>query len=187
MLGGSDGWAVGDGGELLRYQAINGQWLRLTGPTGAQLNSIFLSDSTHGWAVGVGGTILHYDGTIWVSVPDLVSTNMNSVVQVNPQEAWAVGDSATILQWTGISWYPISPSSPIAGTPDLNSIYMVSVSFGLVVGGNAAPGSQGTILQVPQMINAIPEVQYAGVLMIVTLIGTLTVVSKIRKRTIKKS
>jgi len=188
MIGGdSDGWAVGDGGELLRYQAINGQWLRLAGPTGAQLNSVTLSDSTHGWAVGAGGTILHYDGTIWLSVPDLVSTNLNSVVQVNPQEAWAVGDSATILQWTGISWYPVSPSSPIAGTPDLNSIYMVSTSFGLIVGDAPASGSQGTILQVPQMINAIPEVHTTELLMIATLIGTLTVVSRIRKRTTKKS
>jgi photosystem II stability/assembly factor-like uncharacterized protein len=187
MLGGSDGWAVGDGGELLRYQAIGGQWVRYTSPTGAQLNSVTLSDLTNGWAVGAGGSILHYDGTIWTSVPDLVSTNLNSVVQVNPQVAWAVGDSATVLQWTGIGWYQVAPSSPIAGSPDLTSIYMASASFGLIVGGNPAPGSQGTILQVPQMINAIPEAHATGLLMIVTLIGTLTVVSRIRKRITKKS
>jgi photosystem II stability/assembly factor-like uncharacterized protein len=157
LTAGQDGWAVGDSGELLKYQGINGQWVRMAPPTGAQLNSVALLDSSNGWAVGAGGTILHYDGTIWTVVADLVSTNLNSVALVSPQEAWAVGDSATILQWTGISWYPVTPSSPIAGSPDLNSIYMISASFGLIVGGSPAPGSQGTVLQVPQMINPIPE------------------------------
>jgi hypothetical protein len=64
---------------------------------------------------------------------------------------------------------------------------MVSPSFGLIVGGAPASGSQGTILQVPQMINAIPEVHATGLLMIVTLIGTLTVVSRIRKKITMKS
>jgi photosystem II stability/assembly factor-like uncharacterized protein len=187
MLGASEGWAVGDGGEMLTYQAINGQWMRLAPQTGAQLNSVFVSDSSHGWAAGDGGTILHYDGAIWTSVAILTSTNLNSVVQVNPQEAWAVGDSATILQWTGISWYPVSPSSPLAGSPDLNSIYMVSSNFGLIVGGSAAPGSQGPVLQVPQMVNAIPEAHNIALLMTLTLLVSLLLVSKIPKRRHKKS
>jgi len=187
MLGGSQGWAVGDGGEMLTYQAINGQWMRLAPQTGAQLNSVFVSDTTHGWAAGDGGTILHYDGAIWTSVAISTSSNLNSVVQVNPQEAWAVGDSATILQWTGISWYPVSSSSPLAGSPDLNSIYMVSTSFGLIVGGSAAPGSQGTVLQVPQMVNAIPEAHNIALLMTLTLSVGLLVISKIPTRSTKKS
>lgn len=171
MLGASDGWAVGEAGTIIRYQGSSGQWFKVLGPTGARLNSISLSDSSHGWAVGAGGTILHYDGTIWTTVPDFVSTDLNSVFQVNPQEAWAVGDSATILHWTGISWYPYTPSPPLSGNPNLQSLYMLSSSFGLVVGAPLSPGSQGTIF-------AIPEFYQAQILTIVAFMTILVIMSR---------
>jgi hypothetical protein len=106
-------------------------------------------------------------------------------MQVNPQQAWAVGDSATILQWAGFSWNLISPTS-VAGSPDLNSIYLVSGNFGLIVGGSPAPGSQGTILQIPQMINPIPEENAAPLVVIIALLATLTLSSQITKKNRKK-
>lgn len=187
MLGASDGWAVGDGGELLRYQAAGGQWTKFPSPTGAQLNSVSLSDLSHGWAVGAGGTILHYDGTLWVSVANFASANLNSVFQVNPQEAWAVGDSATILQWTGMSWYPVTPSPALSGNPNLNSIFMTSPSFGLIVGGSPGPGSQGTLLQIPQMINPIPEFSALQIVLAAIFIVGLTITSRIREGSLPHS
>ncbi len=181
MLDSSDGWAVGDAGTMLRYQALSGQWVNMPSPTGARLNSVYISDSGHGWAVGAGGTILHYDGILWVNVADLVSTNLNSVFQVSPQDAWAVGDSATILRWTGISWLPTTPSPPIAGTPDLNSIFILSNGFGLIVGASPVAGSQGTILQLPA-INPIPELQQTPIWLMVALITTIGITFTLRKR-----
>lgn len=148
MLGPSDGWAVGDAGTMLRYQSLSGLWMNFPSPTSARLNSVFLADSSHGWAVGTGGTILHYDGTIWTPVGGFVSTNLNSVYQLNPQNAWAVGDSGTIIQWTGVGWYPVVSSPSLAGNPNLNSVFLVSSGYGLIVGGTAGAGAQGTILQV---------------------------------------
>jgi photosystem II stability/assembly factor-like uncharacterized protein len=183
MLGATEGWAVGDSGELLRYSG--GQWIRTFSPTNAEMNSVFLFDSNHGWAVGAGGTILHYDGNLWVSVAQSVSADLNSVVQVNPQEAWAVGDSATILQWRGFSWNSVPPSSPLGGNPDLNSLFMLSSSFGLIVGAPLAAGSQGTILRLPQIV-PIPDLGATQILLAFVFIAALTTISKIRKKTLPR-
>jgi hypothetical protein len=151
------------------------------------LNSVFLFDSSHGWAVGAGGTILHYDGTLWVDVAQSVSTDLNSVFQTSPQEAWAVGNSGTILQWSGFSWNSITPYYTLTGNPDLNSLFMVSPSYGLVVGAPIAAGGQGTILQLPQT-NPIPEVGSIQLLLAVVVLLTLTVVSKYgRKPSLEKA
>jgi photosystem II stability/assembly factor-like uncharacterized protein len=184
MLGSGDGWAVGDNGEILRYS--NGLWIQIPSPTSSRLNSVFLLDSNHGWAVGAGGTMLHYDGTIWVPVAQSSSADLNSVVQVNPQEAWAVGNSGTILHWTGFSWNQVQPSPPLAGTPDLNSVFMLSSSFGIVVGAPLAAGGQGTILRIPQ-IAPIPEFGAMQILLSIALVATLIAVPRIRRRTLFKT
>lgn len=180
MIGSSDGWAVGDAGTLLRFQS--GLWVRLAGPTGANLNSVFLLDSSHGWAVGDAGTILHYDGTVWTSVADFSSANLNSVFQVTPQEAWAVGDSATILHWTGISWYPVYPSPGLSGNPDLNSVFLTSSGFGIIVGAAPSPGAQATIVQIgTQNLNPIPEYPVAQVMLAIVLVLSLPIISYRRR------
>ena len=179
MVGGSDGWAVGDAGTILRYQV--GQWISYSSPTTSQLNSVFLLDPSHGWAVGAGGVILHFDGSIWLNVADPISTNLNLVTQVTQQQAWAVGDSATILQWTGISWNQFTPTPPLSGNPNLNSIYLLNNGFGFVVGAPAAPGSQGTLLQVPSM-TPIPEIPQPQLLLWVAILAVLAFVSSLRRK-----
>ena len=177
MVGAGDGWAVGDGGTIVRYQ---GQWVTYASPTSASLNSVYFLDATHGWAVGAGGTILYYNGLLWSPVAAGASANLDSVVQVNPQEAWAVGDSATILHWNGISWYQVSPSPPISGNPNLNSIFISSNGFGLIVGAPQAPGSQGTILQL-SALSPVPELPNAQ-LTLTAIVGTALLISLIRRR-----
>jgi photosystem II stability/assembly factor-like uncharacterized protein len=178
MVSAGDGWAVGDGGTIIRSQ--NGQWVLYSSPTSASLNSVFFLDSSHGWAVGSGGTILYYNGVVWSPVAAGVSAKLNSVAQVNPQEAWAVGDSATILHWNGISWYQVPPPSQISGNPDLNSIFISSNGFGLIVGAPQAPGSQGTILRL-SALSPVPELLNSQ-LILAAIIGTALLVSPIRRR-----
>lgn len=178
MVDAGDGWAVGDGGTIIRSQ--NGQWATYSSPTSASLNSVFFLDPSHGWAVGSGGTILHYDGLLWSPVAAGVSANLNSVAQVNPQEAWAVGVTATILHWNGISWYEVSPSPPISGNPNLNSIFISSNGFGLIVGAPQVSGSQGTILQL-SALSPVPELPNAQ-LILAAIIGTALLISPIRRR-----
>ena len=181
MTGPSDGWAVGDGGTIVRYQ--NGQWTTYASPTSASLNSVFFLDSTHGWSVGSGGTILYYNGLVWSPVAAGASANLNSVSQVNPQEAWAVGDFATILHWNGIGWYQVSPSPPISGNPNLNSIFISSNGFGLIVGAPQAPGSPGTILQV-SALSPVPEL-FNPELVLAVIIGASLLIRPIRRRRLR--
>jgi photosystem II stability/assembly factor-like uncharacterized protein len=178
MVDSSDGWVVGEGGTILQYQ--NGQWIAYPSSTSASLNSVFFLDPTHGWAVGSGGTILYYNGQFWTQVANGVSANLNSVAQVNPQEAWAVGDSATILHWDGVSWYQVSPSPSISGSPDLNSIFISSNGFGLIVGAPQTAGSQGTILQV-SALKPIPEATNPQLLLTAVLV-TLLIITQIQRR-----
>lgn len=175
MQGDSDGWAVGDGGTIIRYQGSSGQWFKVPGPTSVHLNSVCLLDSSHGWAVGAGGTILHYDGNVWTSVAGSVSKDLKSVFQGTPREAWAVGDSATILHWTGISWYPETPSPPLPGTPDLQSVFILPSGFGLVVGAPPSPSSQATIYP-------IPEFTATQMLLIIAFITILVILSRQQRK-----
>lgn len=177
MNGQSDGWAVGDGGTILRFQ--NGQWVTYSSPTSSNLNAVFLLDSNHGWAVGSSGTILHFDGYLWSPVATGASANLNSITQISPQEAWAVGDSATILHWNGVSWYPAQQSPSLSGSPDLNSIFLASNGFGLIVGAPSAPGSQGTVLQVSS--TPVPELPNLQVGLVTVLLLAVVAVA-IRRR-----
>jgi photosystem II stability/assembly factor-like uncharacterized protein len=179
MIGASDGWAAGDSGTILRYQS--GLWVTYPSTTSSRLNSLYFPDASHGWAVGASGTILHFDGSTWVTVADPLSINLNSVTQVSSQQGWAVGDSGTILQWTGLGWYQFTPFPPLSGNPNLNSIYILSNGFGFVVGAPAGPGSQGTVLQPPNM-SPIPETDYPQLVLLAAMASVLISVTSIRNR-----
>jgi photosystem II stability/assembly factor-like uncharacterized protein len=157
MFGQNDGWIAGDGGTILRYQE-SGQWVMVAGPTSADLRSVYFLDSTHGWIVGSSGTILHFDGTSWTKVSAFATANLFSVIQVSSAEAWAVGDSGTIIHWNGVAWYPYTPTPPLTGNPSLNSIFLLSSGYGLIVGAPPAQGSQATVLLVNQRaITQVPD------------------------------
>jgi len=173
MLDQNDGWAVGDGGTILRFQG-GGLWVEVGSPTSAVLRAVNLLDSTHGWIVGSSGTILHYDGTVWSTASAFTTANLNSVTQVNPQEAWAVGDSGTIIQWNGVAWYPYTPSPPLLGNPQLNSVFLLSDGSGLIVGAPPSPGTQATVLPIPEMATA-------PVALVITLVALLFIVRRRRR------
>lgn len=177
MVGSSDGWAVGDGGTIIRYQ--NGLWVNYPSPTAAQLNSVSMLNSGYGWAVGAGGTILHYNGLNWTPVGSGISTNLNSVGQTSAQSALAVGDSATFVQWNGVAWYQAFPSPALSGSPNLNSVFVTSNGFGLIVGAPPSLGAQGTILQASIPI---PEFSGSELLLGIALIATLGVVQIHRRK-----
>jgi photosystem II stability/assembly factor-like uncharacterized protein len=180
MLGASDGWVAGDGGTILHYQG-SGQWVKVAGPTTADLRSVYFMDSTHGWIVGLSGTILHFDGTTWAQASAFSSGNLLAVVQVSSPEAWAVGDSGTIIHWNGVAWYPYTPSPPLTGNPNLNSIFMLSSGYGLIVGSTPAPGSQATVLLINQQaITQVPELTSTPLVLLVILLAPLVLVKRRR-------
>jgi photosystem II stability/assembly factor-like uncharacterized protein len=179
MLGSTNGWAVGDGGTILRYQGA-GQWMKIASPTNLDLHSVYMLDSNHGWIVGKSGTILHYDGTMWTIVAALTTVDLHSVIQVGAQEAWAVGDSGTIIHWNGFAWYPYTPSPPLIGNPSLNSVFILTNGYGLIVGDSPGAGSSATVLLVNQQIAPIPEMRNGPLALMLTLLALLVFMKRRR-------
>ncbi|MGD2207642.1 MAG: hypothetical protein PVH17_12785, partial [Anaerolineae bacterium] len=124
--GGSEGWAVGQGGVMLRYQ--NGAWQKAANATTNSLNSVHMLSGTEGWAVGEYGTILAYNGSSWQYTGGQVTKNLNDLYMLSSTAGWAVGDGATLLHFDDANWNPVTVST--AG--DMQAIDMASASVGWI-------------------------------------------------------
>ncbi|MDH5374889.1 MAG: hypothetical protein OEW95_03645 [Candidatus Bathyarchaeota archaeon] len=109
MVGSSDGWAVGRGGTIIRWDGTD--WSTVTSPTTKDLYEVFMVSTDDGWAVGWGGTIICWDGTSWSNVTSPTTGWLNSVFMVSPDDGWAVGEYGTIIRWTGTEWIPEFPTA----------------------------------------------------------------------------
>ncbi|MBL1212747.1 MAG: T9SS type A sorting domain-containing protein [Ignavibacteriae bacterium] len=99
------GFAVGNGGSVLK--SIDGAESVITqiSNTTQDLNSVYFIDYNNGWAVGDNGTIISTTdgGTTWVSEFSGSTENLNSVFFLNENEGWAAGANGTILIFKGSS------------------------------------------------------------------------------------
>jgi hypothetical protein len=162
LPGGSDGWAVGDGGttDNIRWSGNwpTGAWSK--GPTpnllpgsGATqvLRAVSLSSPTFGWIVASGGQIFRWDGAGWNSETTPVpGIDMLSVYAMNGNDAWAVGAHGagglgTIIRWNGASWTGpmVAPTTGV----DYRSIKMVSSTDGWIAGTLDPTSLEGTLLR----------------------------------------
>lgn len=130
FVSGTDGWAVGDGGILLRWDGST--WSKFTSPTTARLAGVVITSPTDGWIVGGYGDtqILRWDGSQLAvhAAPD--GSGLTSVAAVSPTDIWAVGFYGQIVHWDGVQWSDIT--SPTSSS--LRSISMVSATDGWAVG-----------------------------------------------------
>jgi len=158
---GGDGWAVGTGGNIWRFQS--GTWGLFTSPTVNQLNSVFISNPGNnlnaGWAVGNSGTVLRLQivgGTpTWVveSVPGITDQPLYSVYFKDSNHGWIVGGCptvgppcATIVTTTdgGASWS--GGTAQVVGAPAttvLRSVYVDTYGVGSGNGDGWAVGDDG--------------------------------------------
>ena len=134
--GPADGWAVGAGGAILRWDGA--AWAGFTSPTTADLKGVHLLQAGSGWAVGSGGVILSWNGAQWAAAAGPVSVTLNDVHSLAANDAWAVGDNGTLLHWDGAAWSAVA--SPT--TYDLFAVDFLSAADGWAVGGewNSAIG-----------------------------------------------
>jgi hypothetical protein len=134
---GGDGWAVGTGGLIYRYQS--GSWLQFAAISGSpQLNSVFISNAGNnlnaGWAVGNLGTVLKLSITggvpTWnvVGIPGITAAqNLFGVFFTDSNHGWIVGDnSATIVSTTDGGAHWSGGSGQVIGAP-VGNIVLKSV------------------------------------------------------------
>ncbi len=89
MVSSSDGWAVGDGGIIIRWNGTS--WNSLTSPTTKHLFSVSMVNATDGWAVGSDGCIIHWNGTSWSNVTSPTGAWLQYVDMVDSTDGWIIG------------------------------------------------------------------------------------------------
>jgi len=148
-----DGWAVGTGGHIWRYQS--GAWTSITSPTTSDLNSVFInnpgSSTGAGWAVGNGGTVLQLtiSGGIPTWTPYTISVisggqNLYGVYFKDSTHGVIVGAQATVAITTdGASWSG-GASQVTPNTANLRSVYIDTFGTGSGNGDGWAVGDDGS-------------------------------------------
>ncbi len=132
---GMDGWAVGAGGSIARFDGS--EWSTVSSPTGNSLNDIAYADENNVWAVGDNGTIIYWNGTSWATQASGTARNFQAIDVVSSSFAVAVATNGVIRHWNGASW--VSVASP--SNRRLNGVSLVAANDGWIVGNN------GTILR----------------------------------------
>ncbi|MCL6650465.1 MAG: hypothetical protein K6U89_19380 [Chloroflexi bacterium] len=124
-----EGWAVGDGGVILRLRA--GQWFTAPSPTTNTLFGISLVDREFGFAVGEGGTLLAFQfnpltsSQRWrddrAALPPALQTISLTAVTAVSRTFGLIGSVTGLV-------YQITGTTSVVGTPPLTSaVYLTSV------------------------------------------------------------
>lgn len=159
---GGDGWAVGTGGNIFRYQS--GSWLLFTTIGGSpQLNSVIISNpgssQNAGWAVGNGGTVLKLQIVSGVPTWSLVgpilgvTADLFGVFFTDSNHGWIVGGTpsgqeAVILTTTdgGSNWS--GGAGQVTGAPSgtvLRSVFIDTFGTGSGNGDGWAVGNTDAV------------------------------------------
>jgi hypothetical protein len=98
----SDVWAVGDGGQILRYDGSD--WHAVETRIYGDLNHVWSGGPDDAWATGTSGT-LRWDGTRWMATTTSVSdADLHGVWGVDSCHVWAVGAAGTVLRRDCDGW-----------------------------------------------------------------------------------
>jgi hypothetical protein len=150
MLGGGNGWAVGQDGAI--WRATSGAWKGASSPVTVTLNSVAMDSPTHGWAVGSDydfstdtyrNALLEYNGTAWIDRTSTLpagSPNLQDVALApGGNSGWAVGyaDTGTggqygVLRLNNGVW-SVDTTSPLFG--DFSEVILDSGSKAWAIGG----------------------------------------------------
>lgn len=151
MLSSSDGWAVGDGGIIVRWNGSD--WNSVASPVAApnDIRGVWLAASADGWAVGDAGQILRWNGANWnfyQTAP--VAAQLNEIHGAGSTNVFAVGNDPdgaggqppVIIRSTGAAWTSISPAG-VADNVNLHGVSVLSSSLAFAVGDSpgAAPAT----------------------------------------------
>ena len=114
------GWAVGDGGTVLKTSDSGTTWTPQRSGTEFALFAVVFTDASIGLAVGDAGTILQTSdgGASWTAQASAYGSILYSAAFTDARSAWVVGYPNTILHTSdgGASWTPQPSGSAAALT-----------------------------------------------------------------------
>ena len=146
MLSASDGWAVGQGGAIIRWSGSS--WKCTTSPVASpnDLRGVWLASTADGWAVGDAAApalsqIFRWDGANWgLYQTSPVAARLNAIHGTDTTNVFAVGNSTgstappAIVRWTGgPTWVNLSPAGVAVGQ-NLTGVFAVNPSLAFAVG-----------------------------------------------------
>lgn len=146
----STGWAVGDGGKILKTTDGGATWSVQNAGTNNDLKDVSFVSATQGWAVGSNGEIITTSdgGRTWrhqqatatdpnTGQPGPVSANLYGLKFVSATRGIAVGDAQTILVTTngGSTWTQVFGGSAAGALYD---VCFVNANSGWAVGAYSA-------------------------------------------------
>ncbi|NOT34477.1 MAG: hypothetical protein HOP12_09940 [Candidatus Eisenbacteria bacterium] len=130
------GWAVGDGGRIMRTTNAGADWVNASATgTSFSLQGVWFTSDLEGWAVGSGSTVLKSvdGGDNWTRVMSAnPGENLLDVVFVSATRGFAVGANGTLIRTTdrGVTWDETNLPTAFA----LNAVSFGSDSTGWAVG-----------------------------------------------------
>jgi len=142
------GWAVGDGGVIMKTTNGGTTWTVTYHSTCIGLNKVFFMNNSIGWAVGVYGTIIKTTdgGLSWVAQNSGIQTNLHGIHFTNVSNGIAVGSLGVILITNngGTTW---TLGGSVSFNPHLYDLYSDNFGNSWVVGsaGRIAKSTDGGI------------------------------------------
>ncbi len=110
---GRTGWAVGDGGRILKTSNAGVTWAIQVSNTAFNLNGVWFTAPDTGWAVGNAGTVLRTvnGGAIWTRIPSNAGENLMDVQFATRDTGWAVGAGVIVRTFNrGATWQRLTPT-----------------------------------------------------------------------------
>lgn len=108
---GQDGFAVGDGGRILRTANAGASWGQEASHVSANLNGVWFTSDGSVWAAGDGSSVMQRTGSGWTRLASAnsIGVNLNDIVFVDPDTGWVAGDNGTIARTFdgGVTWSEI--------------------------------------------------------------------------------
>jgi len=114
----STGFAVGDGGAILRTTNSGTSWIRLASPVASSLYAVRFTDAANGYIVGASGVLLRSSdgGATWTQRQTGTNQRLSAIGTAGTAHAFLVGDNAAILRNDSIAppvtSLALAPSSP---------------------------------------------------------------------------
>ncbi len=178
---GSDAWAVGYWGTILRSSDTGRSWTQPDTPTSKTLFGISFADDKTGWAVGAAGTVLRSSdgGATWAAQPVVIpdelgearplDVNLFGVAAISPTSAWAVGDLGIVVRTRdGENWEKVAFDQATYADDNvlerlLNAVVFTSPTEGWIAGEFATllrTGDGGETWVGQRQISGAPEDLY---------------------------